>query len=191
LKAVRRAKEVVQVNAQSLSRIDGFLSSSVMDLFRSHGLKLVETEYRAQGIEIPFASTIGFTSSTLSGVLVLTASRELAERSLPANLRKGGTPSDAIVADWTGELSNQTLGRLKNRFYAVGIEIALSTPTVFAGKELRHFFQASAVSRSIMFTGDGTVFVELQADCAEDLEIGEEKAGGGESATPEGEALFF
>jgi hypothetical protein len=177
------------MNAESLSRMDGFLTSSVVELFASHGLRLKETEYRGQGVDIPFASTIGFTSPNLVGVLVLTASREIVERSLPANLKQG-KPSDAIIADWTGELSNQVLGRLKNRFYAVGIEIALSTPTVFAGKELKHFFQPSAVYRSIMFQGDGSVFAELQADCAPDFEIGEE-VGGGAKAPPEGEALFF
>jgi CheY-specific phosphatase CheX len=177
------------MNPQSLSRIDGFLTSSVKELFASLGLTLKETEYRGQGIDVPFASTIGFTSPKLVGVLVLTASRDLVARSLPANL-KSGNPSDAIVADWTGELSNQALGRLKNRFYAVGIEIALSTPTVFAGKELRHFFQPSAIYRSIMFEGEGAILAELQADCAQGLEIGEEIRGEKESP-PEGEALFF
>jgi CheY-specific phosphatase CheX len=177
------------MNAESLSRIDGFLSSAVTELFSSHGLGLKETEYRGQGIEVPFASTIGFTSTHLVGVLVLTLCRDLAERSLPASL-KNGEVSDEIIADWTGELSNQALGRLKNRFYAVGVEIALSTPTVFAGKELRHFSQPSTIYRSIMFEGEGSLLAEFQADCAGDFEIGE--AGpGAEEAPPEGEVMFF
>jgi hypothetical protein len=177
------------MNAESLSRIDGYLSAAVVELFSSHGLGLKETQYRGQGIEEPFASTIGFTSSRLVGVLVLTASRSLAESSLPANLRKG-RPTDEIIADWTGELSNQALGRLKNRFYSVGIEIALSTPTVFAGQGLRHFFQPSAIYRSLMFEGEGSLLAELQANCEDGFEIGEEKPGA-EAAPPEGEALFF
>jgi CheY-specific phosphatase CheX len=177
------------MNAESLSRIDGFLSSSIKDLFASHGLKLTEVEYRGQGIDVPFASTIGFTSPRLVGVLVITASRDLAERSLPEGLRKA-KHTDEMIADWTGELSNQALGRLKNRLYAVGIEIALSTPTVFAGKELRHFFQPSATYRSLMFEGDGTLFAEFQANCEDGFEIGEEMEID-EAAPPEGEALFF
>lgn len=177
------------MNAESLSRIDGFLSSAVIELFSSHGLKLAEIGYRGQGVDVPFASTIGFTSPKLIGVLVLTASRALVERSLPASLRRG-TPSDEIIADWTGELSNQALGRLKNRFYAVGIEIALSTPTVFAGKELRHFSQPSTLYRSLLFEGEGSLLAEFQADCESSLEIGEVEPGKEESP-PEGEALFF
>jgi len=177
------------MNAESLSRIDGFLSSSIAELFASHGLKLKENEYRGQGIDVPFASTIGFTSARLIGVLVLTIGRDLAERSLPANLREGAA-SDEIIADWTGELSNQALGRLKNRFFSAGIEITLSTPTVFAGKELRHFSQPSAIYRSIMFEGEGSLLAEFQADCRDDFEIGE-AAPGAEDSPPEGEVMFF
>jgi CheY-specific phosphatase CheX len=177
------------MNAESLSRIDSFLSSAIAELFASHGLSLKEIEYRGQGIDVPFASTIGFTSAQLVGVLVLTLCRDLAERSLPANL-KNGEVADEIIADWTGELSNQALGRLKNRFYSSGVEITLSTPTVFAGKELRHFSQPSVIYRSIMFEGDGILLAEFQADYAEGFEIGE-AATTAEEIPPEGEVLFF
>ncbi len=174
---------------ESLARIDGFLSASAVELFASHGVAVKESAYRAEGIEEPFASTIGFTSAHILGVLVLTVSRELAERSLPENLRAPGLP-EAIIADWAGELSNQMLGRLKNRFYAAGVEIALSTPTVFAGKELRHFAHPSPLFRSLFFEGPGSLLVEFQADYGGDFELGEEDEGGNEGP-PEGEVLFF
>jgi CheY-specific phosphatase CheX len=178
------------MNAQSLERIDAFLSASIKDLFASHGIALEAGGNHGQGIEVPYAATIGFTSSRLVGVLVLTLSSDLAKRSLPASLRSGGAASDEIIADWTGELSNQALGRLKNRLFSVGIEIALSTPTVFAGKEMRHFFHPSAIYRSVRFEGGGSVLAELQVDCSPDFELDEEAEGGADAA-PEGEALFF
>lgn len=177
------------MKAESFFRIDAFLSSSAVELFASHGVSVHEVEFRHQGIDEPFASTIGFTAERILGVLVLTASRELAEASLPENLRAPRV-ADEIVADWAGELSNQFLGRLKNRFYAAGVEIALSTPTVFAGKELRHFAHPSPLYRSLFFEGPGSLLVEFQADYGEDFELGE---AGSEpvEAPPEGEALFF
>lgn len=177
------------MKAESVSRIDGFLASSTVELFASHGVAVHEVDYRHQGIDEPFASTIGFTAERILGVLVLTVSRGLAEASLPASLRVPGV-ADEIVADWAGELSNQFLGRLKNRFYAAGVEIALSTPTVFAGKELRHFAQPSPLYRSLYFEGAGSLLVEFQADYGEDFELGEE-AEGRDEGPPEGEALFF
>ncbi len=177
------------MNADSLARIDLFLSSSTTELFASHGLRINEAASRAEGIEAPFAATIGFTASRMLGVLVLTMSRALALRSLPPNLQKTAI-GDEIVADWVGELSNQLLGRLKNRFYAAGVEIALSTPTVFAGRDLRHFTQPSLVYRSLFFEGEGTLLVEFQADCDAAFELGEGGQGPDEGP-PEGEVLFF
>ncbi len=177
------------MKAESLARIDYFLATAAKDLLASHGVELEEADFRAEGIEEPYASTIGFTAQGHRGVLVLTASRSLAIRSLPPSLRAGVVP-EALIADWTGELSNQMLGRLKNHFHEVGIEIALSTPTVFAGKELRHLALASPISRTILLKGGGCLLVEFQADFDEDFEIPESGAGRGEGPS-EGEVLFF
>lgn len=177
------------MKAESLARIDSFLVSSAKDLLASHGVDLEEAGFRAEGIEEPYASTIGFTAQGHRGVLVLTASRSLAVLSLPPSLRAGEVP-EALIADWTGELSNQMLGRLKNQFHSVGIDIALSTPTVFAGKELRHLALASPITRTILLKGGGFLLVEFQADFDEDFEIPEGGAGAGE-APAEGEVLFF
>ncbi len=178
------------MNADSLSRIDGFLSSAITELFASHDIAMNPAEYRDKAVEAPFAAAIGFTSERMRGVLVLTASRALAERSLPASLRKPDAP-EAILADWVGELSNQVLGRLKNRFYAAGVDIALSTPMVFAGKDLHHFSQPSPVNRRLLFEGDGLLLVEFQAEHDAGFEIGPDMPGRNEPVAPEGEALFF
>lgn len=95
-----------------------------------------------------------------------------------------------MIADWTGELSNQLLGHLKKRFSAVGIDIALSTPTVFAGEGLRHFSRPSPLLRRLLFVGGGALLVEFQAEFGSDFEIGEAGADQ-EASLPEGEALFF
>jgi CheY-specific phosphatase CheX len=173
---------------ESLQRIDEFIVSSTVDLFASHGLKAEEGGYRAAGVDSPFAATIGFTSADLHGVLVLTLNRETAVRTLPESLRTK-EPGDELVADWTGELSNQMLGRLKNRFHASGIEISLSTPVVFMGKEMKHYSHASPIQRSLHFA-DGGILVEFHADYSRDFEINEADARG-EAMPPEGEILFF
>jgi len=176
------------LNAESLSRLDEYLESSAKQLFDSNGIQI---EAVAEGeIDTPFASTIGFTSPRLRGALVLSLSRELVAASLPANLR-AGDPNLGILADWTGELSNQLLGRLKNRLCAAGIDIALSTPIVFFGKEMRNVSHRPPLYRALRFkSGSGRGSAEFQAEFAADLELVE--AGlQNESATPEGEALFF
>jgi CheY-specific phosphatase CheX len=139
-------------------------------------------------MENPLTATIGFTSINLRGLLVLTVERALAAQSLPPNLRQG-QPGDEIVADWTGELSNQLLGRLKSRFRPAGIDISLSTPIVFMGKEMRHFSNATPIQR-MLFLSEGRILVEIQANYDRDFELIEEGENP-EPSQPEGEALFF
>ncbi len=176
------------MTAESLQRIDGFLESSLIDLFASHGTGLKSSPDRGGGIDDPIAATIGFSSDNLRGVLVLTTARALASETLPKNLRSG-VPGDEILADWTGELSNQMLGRLKNRFHAAGIDVALGTPIVFVGKEMRHYSKESPIQRSLYFA-EGRIMVEFHAEYDKDFEVSGEGAEAQATAL-EGEILFF
>jgi chemotaxis protein CheX len=173
---------------ESLGRMDGFLASSTTELFKSHGLAVGPSPGSASEEGDCLTATIGFTSAELRGTLVLALDRGLAANSLPGHL-KGRDESDEIVADWAGELSNQLLGRLKNRFHSVGVDISLSTPVVFAGKELRHYCNETAIRRTLRFE-EGRILVELMASLDRDFEI---PANGEmpEPGQPEGEALFF
>jgi CheY-specific phosphatase CheX len=173
---------------ESLQRIDGFLASSTQDLFAANGIAIAPNSKKRADVENPLTATIGFTSINLRGLLVLTLDHDMAAQSLPPNLRKGAA-GDEIVADWTGELSNQLLGRLKNKFHGAGIDISLSTPIVFMGKEMRHFTNASPIHR-MHFFAEGRVLVELQANYDKDFEI-PEGSEDIEPSQPEGEALFF
>ena len=177
------------MNQESLARIDGFLLASAEELFGFHGVAI---EARPEGkgeVEEPFTSSIGFTSDSMKGALVLTVARSLARASLPANLRDSGREDD-FLADWVGELSNQMLGRLKNRFTASGLQIALSTPIVFVGREMRHFFRPSPIKRVLEFSGQGGMVAEFLASYERDFEVSEAGADADRSP-PEGEVLFF
>jgi len=178
------------MNETSLSRIDDFLEAASRELFLSCGIGLERAAAESARLDIPFAATIGFTSGEIHGFLVITLGRDLAARSLPGSLRSRAA-DDEIVADWTGELSNQLLGRLKNRFHDVGVELALSTPVIFAGMNLRHFPCDAPLCRGLAFRdgSGGAVLVELQANYVEGFEIGE---GGRSGQVPdEGDVTLF
>lgn len=177
------------MNAESHARIDAFLSAAATELFSSHGSSVRPAHGTASALEDPFVSTIGFTAKSIRGVLVLSVERGLAHKSMPPSLA-GGDQKPEILADWTGELSNQMLGRLKNKLITVGVEIALSTPMVFFGRDLRHVSHKLPLSRSMGFEGDGRLFLEFQADFDQGFEIGE-PTGVEEERPPEGEILFF
>lgn len=176
------------MNQESLRRIDDFLVSSTQALFKSHGLELSQDGPGTTGASNPITATIGFTAEGLRGLLVLGIDRALATRSLPKNLQ-AGAQGDEIIADWAGELSNQLLGRLKNKFHSIGIDISLSTPIVFAGKDIRHYCNDSPIHRRLRFA-EGLLLIEFSASYDEDFEV-PESVEAEEAGQPEGEALFF
>lgn len=177
------------MNEESLARIDSYLSGSALDLFEAQGLRLEARTASTAELSEPLASSIGFTSDNMKGVLVLVMEKALVLASLPANLRAKHY-DDELLADWVGELSNQLLGRLKTRFIASGIQIALSTPIVFVGREMRHFFRPSPIQRKLGFGGKGEAVVEFLANYERDFEIAKGE-GPAEQGPPEGEVLFF
>lgn len=177
------------MNEESLARIDGFIVGSTLDLFGSQDVKMEALASGTGELVEPLASSIGFTSDNMKGVLVLVMEKSLAMACLPANLRQNGC-GDELLADWVGELSNQLLGRLKTRFIGSGITIALSTPIVFVGREMRHFFRPSPIQRKLGFGGRGRAEVELLANFERDFEIAEGQPIV-EPGPPEGEVLFF
>jgi CheY-specific phosphatase CheX len=177
------------MNAESIERLDAFLREAAIELFASHGLEVAPEMAAGEAGGDPLVSAIGFTAATMRGTLVLSVGRDLAAASLPGSLRGGGASLDLLV-DWTGELSNQLLGRIKTRLCSVGLEIALSTPMVFVGTAMRHFARSCPVQRAHRLRGAGSCLVEFLACFDEGVEIGEAVAEGASSA-PEGEAIFF
>jgi CheY-specific phosphatase CheX len=95
------------------------------------------------------------------------------------------------LADWTGELANQLLGRIKRKLNLYGVDISLSTPVVFAGKQFNHFPQHGTISRTHGFNHElGPIEVELQVIPEADFELSELVESSGTSLA-EGEVSLF
>lgn len=80
---------------------------------------------------LDFVSVIGFTGTHLRGALVVGSSRELATSLIGESLAR--TPDDGDIADWVGEMSNLTLGRVKMLLSLRGVDLQLSTPVLLQG----------------------------------------------------------
>jgi CheY-specific phosphatase CheX len=96
--------------------------------------------------EVALCGIIGFTGEDLRGSLMLACSRE------PLELAQAG--GEASMRDWLAELTNQLLGRVKNRLLALGTVIHCSTPVVLGGERI-----APIPSQPLghLFTADGGV----------------------------------
>ena len=74
-----------------------------------------------------------------------------------------------LVRDWLGELSNQLLGRAKNRLLAYGSSFRLSPPTTLSGRELTLESREGTTTWFKVTTSQGVFEYALDFRAAPDL----------------------
>jgi Chemotaxis phosphatase CheX len=121
------------------------VQQSCIALFSHYAVAIAPSACRASR-ELALCGIIGFTGDDLRGSLMLACSRE------PLELAQGG--GDVTMRDWLAELTNQLLGRVKNRLLAFDTVIHCSTPVVLGGERI-----APIASQPLghLFTADGGV----------------------------------
>ncbi len=167
------------VNAR-LNELMGKLGQDVMsELLEAYSVAVSPSD-AAHPAEDPLVGVIGFTASKLRGNLALLIPSEVVR----------ATQRASDVMDWTGELTNQFLGRLKNKLMVYGVALEVSTPLVVAGLSLRLQEPSGAQTRRVdCSTPAGAVHALISVRVAEGFELFEKPAGGPIPA--EGEILFF
>ena len=158
------------MKSDSLEQLDSVIVEATRGLFDSLGVPvMVATSTVPIVREAELACSIGFASAKVSGNLLILCDSASVSRCLPPELR-ADTTSDATFA-WTGELSNQLLGRIKNRLLPYGITFAVGTPTFILGVAALPRTPRLAVRRSVDISGDGiSLLVLLEVEGIEELE---------------------
>jgi CheY-specific phosphatase CheX len=144
------------MNAATIERIDAVVETAARSLFAAQGLKLGERSgaFDATPDDHDVAGSIGFTAPEIRGAVLMTARKDVLARAWPAELRHR-VPSDRDVYDWTGELVNQLLGRVKNALVPYGLALEQSTPTVVTGWHLHRAPASTNVARRYLFEAAG------------------------------------
>lgn len=141
---------------------------SCTDLFTSYGAPLT---YAAECPTLAMygqciAAFIGFTSPQMRGSLLLATSLGLIQMSHPIDPRLVRDPA-ADLQDWTGELANQLLGRIKNKLVPYGLALELTTPMCLVSREARVVSARPEGARVYQFKGMGMdLYVRLDAAVA-------------------------
>lgn len=163
-----------------LNELMGSLGKEAMvELFEAYSLPAGET-VPAQPTDDPTVGVIGFTASKLRGNLALLIPAEV--------IRVTQTDSDPM--DWAGELTNQYLGRLKNKLISYGVALEISTPLVVTGLSLRLQEPAGAsIQRVDCRTSSGLVHALISVRVAPGFEMSDVPTG--EPIASEGEMLLF
>ena len=103
-------------------------------------------------IPVSVASVLGYSGDQMKGSLVVTCEKIFLEKSHP-NLSIGMPVTDPDLLDWIGELTNQMLGRIKNKLAGSGVKFTMSTPTTVSGKSMQVNCPKDGFSLEKTYTG--------------------------------------
>jgi CheY-specific phosphatase CheX len=133
---------------------------------------------------------MGFTGDLLRGTMAVVAPLALMRDAYPLTLHDSAR-WEFEVFDWTGEVANRVLGRIKLELVARGVEIEASTPRVLLGEQLLVTRSTKGTVCSAHFPcGESWVRVWFDAIAAEDRPLFSAPAHAA-SPTPEGDVLLF
>jgi CheY-specific phosphatase CheX len=161
--------------------LDTIAVEACVGLFGAYGVALEPVAHSAQAHEgrVLYCGVIGFTGDGLRGTCLLATTDEPLGKSNPI----GGRPRD-----WIAELSNQLVGRIKNRLLAHGAEIYTTTPVVLRGEHLAPM-PRNELEPSSFRSENGAVYVWVEVETEEGFELSETPAA--RAGMSEGDALLF
>lgn len=164
------------------SGISALAAAACRELFEAYGVDLrefKEADEQCGGPEVPvFCGVMGFVGARLRGTCLLACGAGPIERSCPAGGR---------ARDWTGELTNQLVGRVKTKLLARGVELFVSTPIVLTGTSIRPV-PRGPLAPNKFYSSAGVVFVWVEAEAGDDFVLGSITPGQGRT---EGDILIF
>jgi Chemotaxis phosphatase CheX len=129
--------------------IERVVSEACLSLFKDYSLPLDRCvgDLVPESPDLLFCGVVGFSGEQMRGTLLLATSREPLGRTSPT--------TDASLREWIAELSNQLLGRIKNKLFAYGVTLHLSTPIVLRGQHIAPVSRAELVP--FAFSCDGGI----------------------------------
>ena len=167
------------------SVISELLSQCLVDLLADYGVEAAPIDLSNPATEM--VSVVGFTSDEMRGNLAVAASYEFfAVTNIIA-----ASPTEEQVRDWAGELSNQLLGRIKNRLLAYDLVLSMGTPMVITGLRMDVGKRRGGIAQRHSFTsakGSIEAWFEATVEAGFSLEKNEAAVDVSQS---EGDLLFF
>lgn len=158
------------------------LSECGRALFEAYGVSSTEASRpaRVEGLDAHVAAIIGFTGDSIRGSLMLGMNPQALEASRQTTRDR--------PQDWIAELTNQLVGRFKNRLAAYDVDIVITTPLVIRGERLSPVMDGDAAPL-VWTLGEGRAYGWLDVEVQPGLELVERP--GAAAVAAEGEALLF
>lgn len=167
------------------------VSDACTELFSGCG---VELAYEGTTTDVDqaytYAGVLGFGAVGIKGNASLFFDPVLLRASHPV---RGSVPSGdeevEALRDWTSELANQFVGRLKNKLVRYGVEVNLGIPTAVSGFQFR-LTQPGADTRRFQFRWEGSVMtIALSVKLGSEIVLHERADA--DAAASEGDMILF
>ena len=175
------------------NKIVELYEASISELFESHDLEVKKQAYDDIECEETSMCIIGAGSSYLKLSVCLNAEKSVLKGTYPVSFSSKG---DEKLTDWIGELSNQLMGKLKNKLISYECRVSMNIPTIVYGKNMgmvlpkksfitpyTHTSKLGQINSMISIIAKPGVEKEFDFDAASKV---------GDNDTPEdGELMFF
>lgn len=167
--------------------IDIILQGSAVELFHAHGVAVAPIGSSPVGSQqryYDWVGMIGFEGSTFAGTLTLSIPTPVFEAQ-----REARDISDkTTLMDWTQELTNQLLGRIKNRLTMFQTNLRAHLPSTMSGFVLERLRKRTASEVLYRFRSlRGDIIVTLDAPLDNTVLV----YSGGSPVAQEGDVILF
>lgn len=162
--------------------VESLISESCISLFSDYSLPLKRAESKTESSDtsLLYCGVVGFTGEQMRGAILLATTREPLGRTSPV--------SDTSFREWIAELSNQLLGRVKNKLMSRGVLLHMSTPVVLRGQHLTPL-TANELKPLVFECEGGVVCVWMDAEIVGGIDLNVEQSDTG--SISEGEGMLF
>ena len=161
------------------------------DLFADHEINVEKKDFSELECTETSMCIIGAGSAHLKLSICLNAEKSVLQGTYPANL---GEPNDEKLTDWIGELSNQLMGRLKNKLINYECRVSMNIPTIVYGQNMGMVLPKKSVVTSYSFSSkvgqiNTMLSIITKPEIENEFDFNAPSADGGPSE--EGELMFF
>jgi len=128
------------MDSKSAGVFDDVVVTSTVRLFESLASEVTYAGQQVAGgippIDDAVVSILGFAGERMRGALTLVCHPRVVGHSLPGIRRPSDRP-EALIRDWSGELVNRLLGRIKNQLVRRGLDFRVAIPISVRAEALR------------------------------------------------------
>lgn len=124
------------MDSETKNRLRESLSDTVTEFFRDYGVECATASEPPPSIHAPeMGSMVGFRGEQMRGGLALVAPVDLVAATLPVKI--DSTRFERQLRDWSGEMANQLVGRLKNKLSTQQLDFEVGMPSSFKAATIR------------------------------------------------------